>query len=81
MNDKALKQQRNRIKKKGTLYFLTFDAYKLKLESFIKSLAISLSIFLLIAICIQKNFGIVHLISNSTNSNHFFTIFVIGNLI
>ena len=58
--------------------YLFFDACKLKVESFLKSFLLSLLIYLIIGLCMERNYGLINFLAKTTNTNHFFLTLAIG---
>ena len=73
--------RKHRLKFQSLSWFdSTKQAILLKLESFLKSIAISISIFFLIIISVERNFGAINLMTVSTNTNRFFLALAFGLL-
>ena len=63
-----------------SLLDLTFESCKLKLECFLKSFLLSASIYLIVMLFMEKNFGLINQIATLTNTNEFFLSIAFGNI-
>ena len=80
-SDELDKEDENKDLKKHfhlTSWNLAMKASKFKGECFLKSFCLSILIFLFISVIVEKDYGVINIISKSTSTNHYFLALVIG---